>query len=161
MELKKTGHRFAILLFSLTVVAITSCDSRRVFDQTQTVPDNIWDRSKTLKFEVPITDTVNSNNVYLNIRHAEGYPYNNLFLFVHMKFPNGKVYTDTVDCTLADENGKWLGSGAGDIYDVQVPFKGNVRFRDLGTYTIELEQAMRLDKLPMIMDAGVRIERRK
>ena len=150
-----------LLLLGATIVGLSSCDSRKVFDQTQNIPNSIWDRSFKVKFAVPITDTLTSNNVYLNIRHAEGYPYNNLFLFVHTQFPNGKIYTDTVDCALADENGKWLGSGAGDIYDQQSPFKGNVRFRDSGTYTVEIEQAMRLEKLPFIMDAGLRIERRK
>jgi gliding motility-associated lipoprotein GldH len=95
------------------------------------------------------------------VRNADGYPYGNLYLFVHSTFPDGRKITDTLECTLADANGKWLGDGAGDIYDNQILFKRNVRFRQSGTYIFELEQAMRLEKLPLLMDVGIRIERAK
>jgi gliding motility-associated lipoprotein GldH len=149
------------LFFFLLSIVLISCDPRRVFDENTSFKDNIWDRTNKITFQVPITDTVSAHNVYINIRNSEGYPYSNLYLFIHSTFPNGKKYTDTLECMLADATGKWLGSGAGDIYDNQILYKRNVRFRQSGTYTFELEQAMRLDKLPLIMDAGMRIERAK
>jgi len=148
------------LFFGISLLFI-SCDPRRVFDENASFKDNIWDRKETLKFEVNIKDTLSPHNVYVNIRNAEGFPYSNLYLFIHCKYPSGKIHTDTLECVLADANGKWLGNGAGDIYDNQILFKRNVQFRQAGTYTFELEQAMRLDKLPLIMDAGIRIERVK
>ncbi len=150
-----------LLSLSFFSIVLVSCDSRRVFDENVTFRDNIWERSNLIKFSVPIKDTVAPHNVYINVRNSEGYPYSNLYLFIHSTFPDGKKYTDTLECTLADATGKWLGSGAGDIYDNQILYKRNVRFRQYGTYTFEIEQAMRLEKLPLIMDAGMRIERAK
>jgi gliding motility-associated lipoprotein GldH len=138
---------------------MVSCDPRRVFDDTKTLPDNVWDRANKIAFNVTITDTVSAHNMFINVRNAEGYPYSNLQLFIHSKFPNGQLHTDTLECQLADANGKWLGDGLGDLYDNQILFKRNVRFRQSGTYTFELEQAMRLEKLPLIMDVGIRIEK--
>jgi gliding motility-associated lipoprotein GldH len=66
---------------------------------------------------------------------------------------------DTLDCILADEKGKWLGSGIGDIYDNQIPFKRNVRFPLPGTYSFEIQQGTRKDDIPLIMDVGLRIEK--
>jgi gliding motility-associated lipoprotein GldH len=149
---------FAFIGISLLLI---SCDPRRVFDENKTLPDNIWERSNKVIFKVPITDTISPHNVYINVRNADGYPYGNLYLFVHSTFPDGRKITDTLECTLADANGKWLGDGAGDIYDNQILFKRNVRFRQSGTYIFELEQAMRLEKLPLLMDVGIRIERAK
>jgi len=159
----KTAFNTITIIFLGLVVAssLSSCDRYKVFEENKEIPNNIWERSNKLKFVVPISDTISGHNVYINIRNAEGFPYSNLFLFVHSYFPDGKTFTDTLECVLADDKGKWLGAGAGDIFDNKIPFKGHVRFRSVGTYTFELEQAMRLEKLPLVMDAGIRIERVK
>jgi gliding motility-associated lipoprotein GldH len=146
-------------LLMLMFLLFSSCDRKRIFEENQPITNNLWDSNNKLKFTVDIMDTVNSNNFYVNVRNADGYPYNNLFLFIKTTFPNGKVAIDTMECVLADEKGKWLGSGMGDIYDNQIPFKRNVRFPMSGKYTFELQQGMRLDNIPLIMDVGLRIEK--
>jgi len=153
----KFKHLFFVSLGFLLV--FISCDSNRIFDDNKTLPDNIWDRKNKVAFNITITDTVAPHNVYINVRNADGYPYGNLYLFIHSTFPNGQKFTDTLECVLADANGKWLGDGIGDIYDNQIPFKKNVRFRVPGNYNFELEQGMRLEMLPLIMDVGIRIEK--
>jgi gliding motility-associated lipoprotein GldH len=153
--------RKIIFILAGISLLLLSCDPRRVFDDTKTLPDNLWDRTNKVTFQVPISDTVSPNNMFINVRNSEGYPYSNLQLFVHTKFPDGHLHTDTLECQLADANGKWLGDGLGDLYDNQILFKRNFRFRQSGTYTFELEQAMRLEKLPLIMDIGIRIEKAK
>jgi gliding motility-associated lipoprotein GldH len=95
------------------------------------------------------------------IRHSEAYAYNNIFLFVTTKYPDGKVLTDTMEVILANQKGEWLGSGMGDIYDFKVPIKKNIRFPLGGKYQFVFEQGMREDPLPMIMDLGFEIEKSK
>jgi gliding motility-associated lipoprotein GldH len=102
---------------------------------------------------------VSLHNVYINIRNASGYAYSNLYLFLDTKYPNNSMSRDTIECILADPSGKWLGDGSGDIWDNQILFKKNVRFKQIGTYKFRYEQAMRMPKLPMIMDVGLRIEK--
>ena len=51
--------------------------------------------------------------------------------------------------------GKWNG----DIYDNQIPFKRNVKFPAAGKYMFEIQQGMRIDNIPLIMDVGLRIEK--
>jgi gliding motility-associated lipoprotein GldH len=143
----------------LCVIFFSSCDNKRIYEENQTIPETVWGSDNILKFDVEIADTVLPTNFYVNVRNADGYPYNNLFLFIKTTFPNGKTSDDTLECVLADEKGKWLGSGMGDIYDNQIPFKRNVRFPVSGKYTFEIQQGMRLDKIPLIMDIGLRIEK--
>lgn len=95
------------------------------------------------------------------IRHADSYPYSNIFLFVTSHYPDGKVMTDTMEVMLSNSKGEWQGSGAGDIFDLKVPVKKNVRFPRSGKYTFEFEQGMRVDPLPMVMDFGFEIEKVK
>ena len=160
IKLKNTAEVPKLSIFlMLIIICFSSCDRKRIFEENKPIANNLWGSGNILKFTVDVVDTVNSNNFYLNVRNADGYPYNNLFLFIKTTFPNGKVSTDTMECVLADEKGKWLGSGMGDIYDNQIPFKRNVRFPILGKYTFELQQGMRLDTIPLIMDVGLRIEK--
>jgi gliding motility-associated lipoprotein GldH len=110
-------------------------------------------------YGVDITDTINPCNVYINVRNASDYPFSNLFLFLETRYPNGAFSKDTLECVLADGSGKWLGSGSGDIWDNQILFKKNVVFKQKGKYYFNLEQAMRLQNLPQILDIGLRVER--
>jgi gliding motility-associated lipoprotein GldH len=147
------------LAFCCTLLFLSACDNKRIFEQNTDIPDNNWASSNKIKFNVPITDPATSANFYINVRNADGYPYSNLYLFVKTTFPNGKFSTDTLECILADEKGKWLGKGLGDIYDNQIPFKRNVRFPLAGNYIFEIQQGMRSDIVPLIMDVGLRIEK--
>jgi gliding motility-associated lipoprotein GldH len=160
IKFKNTTKAFKLsTLLMLMVLLFSGCDRKRIFEQNQAIANNLWSSNNILKFSVDIADTVSSNNFYVNVRNADGYPYSNLFLFIKTTFPNGKMVTDTMECVLADEKGKWLGSGMGDIYDNRIPFKRNVRFPMSGKYTFELQQGMRLDTIPLIMDMGLRIEK--
>lgn len=150
-------HKILLILFALAVL-LTACDKKRVFEKNAEIPEMMWDKSNVLKFEVPIEDTVSANNIYINVRNASKYQFSNLFLFFTTRIPDGKAERDTVELTLADEKG-WLGEGAGDIWDNRILFKKNFRFPQAGIYTFELEQGMRQNPLPLIMDAGIRIEK--
>ncbi len=156
---KISSSILSYVIVFLSALLFSSCDSKRVYEENTAIPDNVWESSNIQKYVVDVKDTISSNNFYVNVRNADGYPYNNLFLFIVTTFPNGLISSDTLECILADEKGKWLGSGMGDIYDNQIPFKKNVRFPISGKYTFEIQHGMRVDKIPLIMDIGLRIEK--
>ena len=148
-----------ICILFVLLLGFTACDSKRVYEQNIDIPEYIWDKDNPVYFDVEIKDTVSLHNVYINIRNASGYAYSNLYLFLDTKYPNNSMSRDTIECILADPSGKWLGDGSGDIWDNQILFKKNVRFKQIGTYKFRYEQAMRMPKLPMMMDVGLRIEK--
>lgn len=147
------------VVFLAVVLLFSSCDKSRIFEENKTIPENVWNKDSIIKFEVDIHDAQLPTNFYVNVRNADGFPYKDLFLFIKTTYPDGKTFQDTLDCILADEQGKWLGDGMGDIYDNQIPFKRNVHFPAEGKYTFEIQQGMRVDNLPLIMDVGIRIEK--
>lgn len=153
--IKKIFSAFLLLGF----LFFASCDSARIFEQNQEIPESGWAQSNVVKFDVDIKDPATAAHFYVNVRNADGYPYGNVFLFIKTVFPSGKFSSDTLECVLADENGKWLGTGVGDLYDNQIPFKRNVRFPQAGTYHFEIEQGMRMENVPLILDVGLRIEK--
>lgn len=139
--------------------SLSSCDSSRLYEENKEIENNAWYANKPLQFQAQIPDSVQGYNVYINLRNASHYPFSNIFLFLNTTFPDGQIDRDTVEIMLASPEGKWLGDGLGDIWDNRVLFKRNVRFPMKGEYRFEFIQAMRLDPLPGIMDAGIRIEK--
>jgi len=150
--------RYSLFIITLSFV-FTSCDHNTVFDKNVSIPDYRWDMNNILKMETDIKDTVHPYNIYINIRHASGYQFSNIFLFLTTRTPKGEVARDTVEIALADDRGKWLGDGLGDIWDYRALFKRNFRFPEAGAWHFELQQAMRISPLPQVMDAGIRIEK--
>ena len=147
------------LIFLSLILVLSSCDQSRVYEKNIKIPEGIWDRQNIIQFEIQIEDTITSHNLYVNVRNASLYPMSNLYLFITTTAPSGHSVRDTVDVILADEKGKWLGSGLGDIWDLQQMYKRNVRFAQSGKYSFSFEQAMRNEKLPFILDVGLRVEK--
>lgn len=146
-------------VYCLLVVSLSSCDPNRVFEDNIDIPEFNWDTKNKLLFDVTIEDTTALHNLYVNVRHASHYQYANLYVFITIKFPNGKIAKDTLECRLADEEGQWAGEGMGDIWDNQILWKPNVKFPAPGKYTFEYEQAMREEQVQFIMDMGLRVEK--
>ncbi|MDD2386058.1 MAG: gliding motility lipoprotein GldH [Bacteroidales bacterium] len=151
--------KIKILLAVSLMLILMSCDRNKVYEDYIKIEDGIWAQENIAKFEFEINDTSDIYNVLINLRHASIYPYNNLWLFVKSSAPNGTINIDTVECLLVNKDNRWLGDGMGDIWDIQVPWKNNIRFSHQGIYRIEFEQAMRVKNLPGVMDVGLRVEK--
>lgn len=126
------------------------------------MPDGRWERNWSPTFSFEVYDTLGPHDIYLDLRHTGDYPFSNIYTFVTLKGPGGGVLVDTVECLLADPTGRWYGEGGGFIRSYRkahVLYRMHNRFPRKGRFTITLEQAMRMDSLPGIIDVGVSIER--
>ncbi len=149
-----------VLSLSL-LVFLASCDTGRVYEENVSIPDGLWNQDQAVEFKIPIEDTLSYHDLYLNIRNTGQYKYSNLFLFVNTFLPDGRRARDTVEVILAEQDGKWKGTGIGDLWDNQVLFKQSFRFPVAGEYRVQIIQAMRVNVLSDIVDAGIRIEKSK
>jgi len=148
-----------ILGLSLLVVLTSSCDSNKIFEEYIEVKNANWEKENIASFEFNAKDTTTAHNLYINVRNTGTYSYSNLYLFVTMQGPSGGLLKDTVNCILADNRGKWLGSGVGDLWDLRIPYVGGFKFAQSGNYIVTLEQAMRAEGgLDGITDIGLRVE---
>lgn len=152
-KISRISKLFLVLLF------LSSCNRNVVYSEYKTFDENEWQAKNKVSFELDMTDTQSLHNISLMIRHADDYPFSNIFLFVTTSYPDGKILTDTMEIMMANSKGEWQGDGAGDIFDLKVPVKKNVRFPLSGHYKFEFVQAMRTDPLPQIMDFGLEIEK--
>jgi gliding motility-associated lipoprotein GldH len=136
-----------------------SCDRNRVFEQNIRITGYTWNNKNIIHFDVNIADTVNPHNIYINIRNRSQYKYSNIFMFITTHAPNGEFVRDTFEITLADNRGRWLGKGIGNVWSLQVPYLRNIKFPYRGIYMFDIEQAMWDNELAHIADVGLRVER--
>ena len=153
---------FKIGFYLWVLISLFSCDPQKDYEKYQEIEGANWKKENIINFEFVAEDTILPHNLYINIRNTGNYPYSNIYLFVTMEGPNGNLLKDTVNCILADNRGKWLGKGVGDLWDLKMPYFGGFKFAHKGKYTISFEQAMRVeDGLKGITDVGLRIEKIK
>jgi gliding motility-associated lipoprotein GldH len=157
--MKRNPDKKNILLIVMLLLVLVSCDRNRIFEENRVVEKGIWNSANKILFETTISDTTIRYNIYLNIRNSMQYPYSNLYLFMDTRFPDGKIARDTVDCLLADYDGRWLGSGVGSVKYNRFLFQRGVLFHKAGRYGFEFQQAMRVNDLAGIHDVGIRIEK--
>lgn len=152
-------QRVTWLMFIFISMALAACDPGRIYDTSYPIDNAEWHRDSVLHYVVDINDSLAISDFYISIRNNTDYPYRNIYLFVTTVFPNGHSAKDTIECILADKNGKWIGSGSGKIRDNLIMLQSSLRFPLRGTYQFYLEQAMRNKKLKGIEDVGIRIEK--
>ena len=148
------------LLFSL-LVTLVSCDSSVVFEENLRIKNATWDHNEKAFFEFEIKDSSAIYDLYLNFRHGGDYPYQNIYLFIESRRPSGQIAKDTAQMILADNKGRWMGKGIGDIFDYQFRFKRGPLFPEKGRYYFEIEQAMREESLDNVTDIGIAIKKVK
>jgi gliding motility-associated lipoprotein GldH len=148
-----------LLLLMMVAVIAGSCDRQKVYEQFQTIKDQSWNSFDIQHFNINITDTASSHNVYIAVRNTGQYEYSNIYLFVTAHSPNGTIVRDTTEITLADERGKWLGKGSASVYTLFYPYRENIRFPLRGIYRFDIEQAMWVKDLKHISHIGLRVEK--
>ena len=147
------------LVYAIIVVfVLVSCDQNRVYEEYRTIDSAGWNKDSIAQFNVGISDTNASHNVYIDIRNKGNYPNSNIWLFLEIQEPGGTILTDTVEYVLAEKSGKWRGNGIGDLFDNQFIYRQNVRFERSGEYQFRVRQGMRAETLKGIHDVGLRIE---
>jgi gliding motility-associated lipoprotein GldH len=93
------------------------------------------------------------------IRHEDAFHYSNLWLNVITTAPNEKSNSQKVNLQLANNTTGWLGSGMDDVFDHRIRITSSPIHLKKGMYQFSLQQIMREDPLPAILNAGIRVEK--
>ena len=152
------------LFFLVALIAMISCDKKRVFDEYQSVGRE-WHKDSIITFDIPEMDSIHKYNLFVNIRNNNDYPFNNMFLIVALDLPNGVTNVDTLEYMMAAPDGTLLGEGFSDYKVNKLFYKENAVFKPSGKYKVSIEQAVRqngkitgVETLKGISEVGFRIE---
>lgn len=148
-----------ILLVLFIVSALSACDEQTVYHAFRSIPQEGWKRQDTLFFHVSVPDSQTSYRLTLEVRNRNTYPYQNLNLSVCYTGPGvGFQPADTLETTLANQEGRWQGDGWGGLY--QSAFAaGSVRIEQPGDYLFKVSHTLPDEILPGINDVGIKLQR--
>ncbi|MCQ2194939.1 MAG: gliding motility lipoprotein GldH [Paludibacteraceae bacterium] len=151
-----------IVGFLLMVLGCLSCsDEGVVFQQAKEFPASGWSKDSVAVFNYEAVDTTGAYDIVVDLRNDGSYRYQNFWLFIRSVSPDSVVFSDTLECVLADNYGRWIGEGSGSFRHLPVMFLSEVKFPKTGVYSFELVQGMREDVLAGIHDVGIRIMKSK
>ncbi|NOR76679.1 MAG: gliding motility lipoprotein GldH [Draconibacterium sp.] len=151
---------FQVIIAGFLLTIFFACNNTNMaFEEYKPIPENGWHKDSVAIFNIPITDTLQNHNLYINTRNDIKYKYSNLWLFIEIIQPGKIGITDTLELLLADQRGKWLGEGFGGIKTQQVVYKSGVFFPVSGEYTVNIRHGMRDETLNGITDIGFRVEK--
>lgn len=151
-------RRNRLLLLLLALAALQACNKNLYYSEQADVREKGWNMAEPVAFEVQVDDTTGVYDCYIDVRNSSNFDKANLFLFINSTFPNGDVARDTLECPLADIDGRWYGKSTGRYIDSRYFFKRRIIFPEKGTYRFEILHAMRDTSLAGIRSIGFRVE---
>lgn len=150
--------KFFIVNLFLFTLFLVSCDNAKVYEDVKTMENNNWSANDTADFDFLIEDTLKPCNILFSLKNTNDYPFNNIWFFVKIVFPDKTEFIDTIDYVLQNPRGKWFGISLGGVFGRYLPYRINLPFPITGVYNINICHAMRTDILPGIRTVGLRIE---
>ncbi len=112
-----------------------------------------------LVYDFTIDNVQRAYDLNLHVRHLGSYPYQNIWFFIEQTSLSDSSYVkhDTIQYFLADDFGKWYGSGVGSLKEIELSYLKQKQFPDSGMYRISVKHAMRDSILQGINDVGLSV----
>jgi gliding motility-associated lipoprotein GldH len=141
MTKKLPSSFFSGILFAF-VLAFSACGDV-VFEQEISIENGLWSYEDTLSYSFPAGDSARFYKMILEITHTVDFKYQNLYLQIHTRFPSGKSTKQVLSIELAEQSGAWLGKCRGKSCKLRIPLIEKMKFPEVGSYTLNIEQYMR------------------
>ena len=150
--------------FAVTMIVVTffSCDDDRLYEKNLDFNSRYWLANEKPSFDFEIKDSLDSYNLYCNVRNSLEYPFARIFITFYLQDSTGnQMEKHMVSQLLFDERtGEPFGeSGLGDLYDHRLLLRKNYKFPHPGKYAVVFEQYMRKDTLTGVLAVGLRVEK--
>lgn len=142
---------------ALVLVLSASCGEAPFFSSTQRIPQATWGYDQAIDFSFEIPDTTVRYNLVLEVEHSFDYLYQNTYLMIATRFPDGKRQERQVPIDFANGTGEWYGQCSSKTCDLQVLLQENAIFNQMGTYMISIQQFTRDNPLEGISQVGLKL----
>ena len=147
-----------LVLIFLVFFTVSACTQNVLVDSFHELPETGWSYTKIVNDSFEVTQPEFYHQMYANLRISGDYDYANIYLKLSIIAPDSSQKEEVITLDLADKTGKWLGSGIGDKITFQQPILEKQKFKDAGIYMVKVEQFMRLENLPHVISAGIKVE---
>ena len=148
------------ICFFIFFIFLSSCDGGAVYYRYHPIKNGNWNRQAAVDFlmdSLPV-DRDTRYDIVLEIVNNNQYPYQNLWLLVQQNMADTSFVSDTVEITLADPQGKWLGKGSAGLYQLSVPYKTSLALDSTRAYLVRIRQVMKDNPIKGIEKVGLLVK---
>ena len=158
-----TSSQKTIGFTALLIIALgfASCGDNFVFNAEKNIPNGQWAYPDTLDFNVPVSDTAQLYNLFIQFAYADTFPNQNIYLKLSTRFPDGKRVSRIRSFDLYDIQGKPTGKCSGATCKAKILLQNSLYFNQIGDYLITLEQYTRDTPLKGVESVGISMEKMK
>lgn len=163
---------FSCSLLLACCLLLSSCTTIDLYEKVVPVPAQQWQSKFKPQFTFQIKDTTVPYEIFVLLRHNNQYKYNNIWVRLWAKAPTDTAQSLSLELPLANKEG-WLGTGMDDVFAHRIrvgaeaekytflkPTANGFYFSKAGEYSFTLEQIMRDDPLPHVLNVGLRLEKK-
>lgn len=147
-----------ILPILFLIILFTSCGNNEVFKEYRRFDDISWDRFKILIFEVEV-EKEQLLDFDLFLRHHPNYPYDHLDVNITFYTPSGSTMSRDYHFKLKDKNGNWMSKGLGDLWDINLNIRKEMKISKSGICKVRIENKMTKIKTPGIIEVGLIVKK--
>lgn len=140
-------------------MGITACNEREAYYQFQELKEGDWSINQVLTFEIDSAVLTNNTpyDVSIEITNNVDYPYQNLWIFMEVNEGDTINTKSEKEFILADEFGKWRGSGFASLYQSSHIILKSQVFTETKNRTILIRHGMKDENLHGIEKVGLKI----
>ncbi|MBC8172810.1 MAG: gliding motility lipoprotein GldH [Chitinophagales bacterium] len=153
---KRLNFFFLILFFACI---FSACTKSNLYDKNISIDAGGWGYGDIKSFPVTIIDSASTYNLFINVRHTDAYPFNNIWLKITTILPDSTKTENKINVVLAQPGGKWTGRCVDGICYNTILMQPGFHFAQTGDYIFQIEQDMRVNPVAHILDIGIRLEK--
>ncbi len=147
-----------LAVISLTM-ALTACDKAVVHDEFKPTPIEGWEKNDTMVYAVKRLARGGVYRQEVGLRITREFPFTGVSLLVErIVEPGHKVFADTLNCRLYDEEGNVKGRGV-SLFQYNF-ILSDVEMQKGDSLNVRIRHLMKREILPGISDIGFRLEAR-
>ena len=147
-----------IVALVIAFVLITSCGNRTVFKEYRKLDNVSWNRFDIQNFDIEVQKD-EQYDFYFFLRHHTNFPYEYLDINVTFYMPGGEMRSGEYHFELKDDNGKWKSNGMGELWDIEMLIRKNLKMKKGGVCKIRIENKMTKMETPGIMEIGLVVKK--
>jgi gliding motility-associated lipoprotein GldH len=134
----KSDTRF--ILLCLLFFFISACTDSRLVERVHDFDNATWHRFNILSFDLPVNSTVDEYTMEAIVRHTSHLEQDRIPIHFIMTFPSGeeRIWQQTI--VIRNRDGIYQGVRKEGIYEVVVPVRTRLAFRETGNCNISVEQ---------------------
>jgi len=150
-----------LFILAITAFLFAGCNEDVLVDEYHTLPVSGWEYKDVITDSFEVSEPGHYHQLSANLRINGDYPYANFHVKMNITFPDSSSKEYNVPLQLAEKSGKWIGSGLGDVITFRIPVFHRKFLTQKGKYTVSISQDMRLESVPNIVSAGLRVEQQE